>query len=63
MTNYYFMHHPNIRTLATLGDGSLTAASPKIWHDLLVVIRQATNVAAFKTPPENFNLFRKEYSC
>ena len=49
MTNYYFMHHPNIRTLATLGDRSFTAASPKLWNDLPVVIRHAINVAASKS--------------
>ena len=48
MTNYYFMHHPNRRTLATLGDRSFTAASPKLWNDLPVVIRHAINVAASK---------------
>ena len=42
------LQHPNIRTLATLGDRSFTAASPKLWNDLPVVIRHAINVAAFK---------------
>ena len=49
MTNYYFMHHPNIITLATLGDRSFTAASPKLWNDLPVVIRHAINAAASKS--------------
>ena len=49
MTNYYFMHHPNIRTLATLRDRSFTAASPKLWNDLPAVIRHAINVAASKS--------------
>ena len=48
MINYYLMQHLNIRSLATLGDRSFTAASPKLWNDLPVVIRHAINVAAFK---------------
>ena len=56
------LHHPNIRTLATLGDHSFTALAPKLWNDLPVVIHQAINFAAFKRFLKT-HLFKKAYSC